>query len=52
LKSHFSDKNEEYEETAAWLEYVQGNSREEAERLAKEIVYGDAVIPRSTRADR
>jgi hypothetical protein len=34
-----TDKEEEYEEVAAILEYDQGNSRLEAEKLAKEIVY-------------
>jgi len=35
-----TEKEEEFEETAAILEYDQGNTRKEAERLARGIVYG------------
>ena len=42
-----TDKEEEFEETAAWLEYEQGNERWAAELLAKEIVYGQAEADKS-----
>lgn len=31
---------EEFEEIAAWLEYVQGNTRENSEKFAREILSG------------
>lgn len=46
-----TEKDEEFNEVAAFLEFVQGNERWAAELLAKEIVYGQQAKTNESKGD-